>query len=105
MKLRVKILLCIFLVLFAAASLLAVLADLGALPGQGTAPAQAETGYALRAWQDHIAVFSPPDAQTPVLVTDIRVRQLPVTDRLALMTGVAAADRGAVARLLEDYGA
>ena len=104
MRLQVKIILCVFLVLFAAASFLAVLADLGVFAPAAEEGAAAG-GYALRVWNGYIGVFSPPDADEPVTVTDVRVRDLPPTDRLALTAGIAAADRAAAARLLEDYGA
>ena len=101
MKLRMKILLTVLLALFAAASLLAVLTDLGVL---GTAePAAAESGYMLRAWNGWVGVFCPPGAEEPVPVTDIRVRDLPLSDRLALAGGIAAEDHGQVVRMLEDF--
>ncbi len=103
MRLRAKIILCAFLVLFAAASFLTVLADLGVFDRQEPDGA-AEGGYALRAWEGHIGVFSPPDALAPRSVTDIRLDGLPASDRLALTAGVPAADQAEVARLLEDYG-
>ena len=104
MKLRVKLILCLVLVLFAAASLLAVLGDLGLLDRDDVLPAE-QTGYALRTWEGHLAVFSPPSADSPAQVTAVRVHMLPLPDRLALTRGVAAADRESLARLLEDYGA
>lgn len=102
MKTSVKIALCILLVVFAAASLVTVLADLGVL---SVTPAEAEAEYELRTWDGCVAVFSPPDASVPGTVTDIRVRDLPLADRLALDGGVRAVDYDRVIRLLEDYGA
>ncbi len=102
MKTSTKIVLCVLLMAFAAASLITVLADLGVLPA---AQAGAEPDYELRAWEGYVAVFSPPGAEQPGTITDIRVRDLPVADRLALSGGVAAADYDQVIRLLEDYGA
>lgn len=104
MKLKIKIALCLLLAVFAAASLLAVLASLGVLPGNDSIPTAAESVYTLRAWDGCVAVFCPPDAEAPVTLTDIRVRDLPLHDRLALTGGIAAADYGEVARLLEDFG-
>lgn len=104
MKLWVKLTLCLLLVLFAAASLLAVLGDLGLLGRQDALPAE-DAGYALRDWDGRLAVFSPPEADTPAEVTDVRVRMLPLSDRLALRKGLAAPDREALVRLLEDLGA
>lgn len=104
-KMRVKIALCVFLVLFAAASLLAVLADLGLFSPPEAAPASAQNGYALRLRDGYVALFSPPDADEPQTVTDIRGADLPPVDRLALTAGVTAADRDEAMRLLEDYGA
>ena len=104
MRLQVKIILCVFLVLFAAASFLAVLADLGVFAPAAEEGAAAG-GYALRVWNGYIGVFSPPDADEPRTVTDVYVRTLPPADRMALIRGVTAADREAAVRLLEDYGA
>lgn len=103
MKLGMKIALCVFLVLFAAASLLAVLASLGVLPERAEA-AGAESAYELRAWDGYVAVFCPPDAAEPVTRTDIRLRDLPLHDRLSLTAGLPAEDYGDVVRLLEDFG-
>ena len=102
MKLRLKIVLCVLLMVFAAMSLGAVLAGLGLLPEP--APASADAAYVLRNWEGYVGVFCPPQADTPTTVTDIRVRDLPLSDRLALTAGVSAADYGQVVRLLEDYG-
>lgn len=101
MKLGVKIALCVLLMIFAALSLLAVLADLGVLPA---VPAAAEAMYALRPWEGFVAVFCPPEAETPTTMTDIRVQDLPLTDRLAIDRGIEAADYDQVIRLLEDFG-
>ncbi len=103
-KLRMKVILCVLLVAFAAASLLAVLSDLGVLSGAEPASADAYA-YELRTWQGRIGVFSPPDSNQPVAVADVYVQDLPITDRLALGRGVAAESREEAARLLEDYGA
>ena len=97
---RTKIVLCVLLAAFAAVSLASVLGSLGVLP----AGAMGET-YLLRNVDGRIGVFCPADAETPAMVTDIRVRDLPLGDRLELTSGVRVSDYGAVARLLEDYGA
>lgn len=102
MRTSVKIVLCVLLMVFAAASLITVLADLGVLPAVQAAGSPA---YELRTWEGCVAVFCPPDASIPDTVTDIRVRDLPPADRQALAAGVAADDRDQVVRLLEDYGA
>ena len=103
MKLWVKLALCLLLALFAAASLLAVLADLGLLGGDEV-PLAEDAGYVVRDWDGRLAVFTPPEADSPVTVTDVRVRMLPLSDRLALTRGLPAADRESLARLLEDLG-
>ena len=101
-RLWIRVGLCLALVLFAAASLLAVASELGVLDRPEPSP---EAGWALRSWEGKVALFSPPDAQEPQTVTDVYVRTLPPADRMALIRGVAAADREAAVRLLEDYGA
>ena len=103
MKTSVKIALCVILMLFAAASLLAVLSDLGALPKAETA--QAETGYELRNWEGFIALFSPPGGRAPVGLTEIKVADLPTMDRLALAEGIRRDTYDEIVRLLEDFGA
>lgn len=101
MKLRVKIALCVLLMIFAALSLLAVLANLGVLPA---VKASAEAMYELRPWEGFVAVFCPPEAETPTTMTDIRVQDLPLADRLAISGGLGAADYDQVIRMLEDFG-
>lgn len=101
---RSKILLTVALVLFAAASLLAVAGQLGLFERAREARAEAPA-YQLRVWQGRIGLFSPPDAEEPVTVADVNVQALPPTDRLALLRGVDAPDRQSAARLMEDYGA
>ncbi len=103
MRLRIKIALCVLLVIFAGISLLAVLGRIGVLPALA-APASADGAYLLREWEGYVGVFCPPDADRPATVTDIRVRDLPLTDRLALAGGVSAEDYRDVVGLLEDYG-
>ena len=95
-----KIVLCILLMVFAGVSLVVVLGSLGVLPAGAMG-----TGYLLRDVDGRIGVFFPADADTPAILTDVRVRDLPLGDRLELTAGVHVSDYGAVARLLEDYGA
>ena len=101
---RFKLLLCLLLAVFAAASLLAVLGSLGVL--DRAEPAAQAPMYALRSWQGGVGVFSPPEGREPVtMVTGVLLRDLPLTDRLALLRGVTAPDREALIRLLEDLTA
>ena len=99
MRGNIRIILCLMLALFAAVSLAAVLGSLGALP----VGAMGES-YLLRDVDGRIAVFCPADAQEPDIITDIRVRDLPTADRVALIAGVSASDYETAMRLLEDYG-
>ncbi|MCD7769841.1 MAG: hypothetical protein LUH36_07010 [Oscillospiraceae bacterium] len=103
MRARIKIILCLLLALFAIISLGAVLAGLGLLPEEDVS-ASAEQGYLLREWNGYVGVFCPPDAESPVMITDIPVRALPISDRLSLAGGIGAEDYGSVIRLLEDFG-
>ena len=103
MKLRLKIILCALLMVFAALSLGSVLAGLGLLPSPAAAT-NVDAAYVLKTWEGYVGVFCPPGADTPTTVTEIRVRDLPLSDRLALTAGVEASDYGQVVRLLEDYG-
>ncbi len=98
MKLRIKIALCMLLILLAALSLTAVMGSLGVLPVSAAAE-----GYMLRDYDGYIAVWFPGGDAGPATVTDIRVRDLPLGDRAELAAGVTVSDYGAVLRLLEDY--
>lgn len=100
LKRNLKIALCLLLAAFACVSLAAVLGSLGVLPAGAMG-----AGYLLRDVDGRIGVFYPADAETPTMLTDVRVRDLPLGDRLELTAGVRVSDYGAVARLLEDYGA
>lgn len=99
-KRNAKIALCILLMLFACASLAVVLGSLGVLPAGAMGP-----GYLLRDVDGRIGVYCPADAETPTMLTDVLVRDLPLGDRVALTNGIRVSDYGAVTRLLEDYGA
>jgi len=100
MKRNTKIVLCILLMVFACASLAVVLGSLGVLPAGAMGP-----GYLLKDVDGRIGVYYPADAETPTMLTDVLVRDLPLGDRVALTNGIRVSDYGAVARLLEDYGA
>ncbi len=100
MKLKVKITLCALLALFAVLCLGAVLSGLGVIPAAAT-----EQTYLLREWNGYIGIFCPADAPRPSTVTDIRVADLPLGDRLELKAGIGVTDYRAAAQLLEDYGA
>lgn len=97
---KMKIALCIFLTLFAALSLTVVLGSVGVLDA-----AAAGEEYLLREHEGYIAIYYPAETKAPTTMTDIRVSDLPLTDRLELKNGVGAADYAAVVQLLEDYGA
>lgn len=101
MKGKIKVALCILLAAAAVMSLAAVLGGIGALD----AAAAEEDAYLLREYDGYIGVYYPAEAEEPTTVTDIRVSDLPLADRLALSGGVGAEDYSAVIRLLEDYGA
>ena len=100
MKRKAKLILCVLLAVFAAASLAAVLGSLGALPAGAMGQ-----NYLIKEVDGRIGVYYPAGAEEPAMLTDIRVRDLPLGDRLELAAGVSVSDYGAVARLLEDYGA
>lgn len=100
MKTGIKIVLCMALAVFALMSLASVLGSIGALP------ASAEGGaYLLREYEGYVAVYHPAEAETPSTVTDIRIDDLPESDRTELAGGILAPDHDTAVRLLEDYGA
>lgn len=100
MKLRIKIILCAALVLFAAVSLAAVLGGLGVIP----ASAVGEESYVLREYDGYVGVFYPAQEEEPTILTDIRVRELPIADRMELAVGIDVTDYSSVVGLLEDFG-
>ena len=99
MKLRwkMKILLCGVLVIFAGLSVAAVLSDLGVL----SASAAGEGAYMLRAYEGYVAVFCPPEIESPAMLTDIRVENLPAGDRRDLENGLPAEDYEQMLAMLE----
>lgn len=104
MRARIKILLCVLLAVFAMVSLWSVLGNLGLLPTEKAAAVSAGQAYLIGTWDGYVAVFCPPEASSPTTITEIRVRDLPLTDRLALSSGIGAEDYRAVVALLEDFG-
>lgn len=98
MKSSVKWMLCAVMVVAAVLSLLATLADLGALDAWAAEP------YLLREERGWVAVFGPEEDEEPVMVTQIRTATLPRADRLALQEGIAAKNRKELLALLEDLG-
>lgn len=66
-------------------------------------PAAAQTPYrVVGVWEGQVAVFLP-EADTPETVYDTPLAVLPAAERERLTAGIEAADRAALARLLEDY--
>lgn len=104
MRGKLKIALCILLAVLAVLSLTTVLGSIGVLNAVA-AESEPEAAYLLRTYEGYIGIYYPAAADRPTTVTDIRVKDLPVVDRLALDRGVGAADYAAVIQLLEDYGA
>jgi hypothetical protein len=100
MRAKVKLAVCIIMGAAAVVSLLAVLGSLGMLQ----ASAAEDMPYLVREYQGYVGVFYPADSATPTNVTDIPVSGLPLTDRLALVSGIGAANYGQVIQLLEDFG-
>lgn len=94
---KIKVVLCGLLMVFAALSVVSVLGDLGVL----TASAAEESAYILREHDGYVAVFCPPEDRSPVMVTDIRVQDLPAGDRRELSDGMGAEDYETMIALLE----
>ena len=76
---KLKVILCGMLMVFAGLSVVTVLGDIGVL-----SVSAAESAYVLREHEGYVAVFSPPE-ESPMLVTDIRVQELPADDRMPQM--------------------
>lgn len=99
MKLRLKITLCVLLAVCALVSLAVVFGSFGLLPFGA-----AQRAYLLREYDGCVGVWYPFDGAVPTMLTDIRVRDLPIGEQMELTTGVSAEDYAEVVRLLEDYG-
>lgn len=87
--------LCGLLMVFAAVSAVTVLRDVGVI-----SVAAEECAYVLREHEDYVCVFYPEET-APVMVTDIRVRDLPAGDRRQLADGIPAADHREMLTMLE----
>jgi len=96
---KLKVILCGILMVFAGLSVLTVLGDLGVL----SVSAAEESAYVLREHEGHVAVFSPPEVESPSMVTDIRVQDLPAGDRRDLAEGIGAEDYETMISLLEGF--
>jgi hypothetical protein len=100
MKAKMKLALCLVMILTALLSLTAVLGSLGTLK----ASAAEDMPYMVREYNGYVGVFYPAESDLPTNLTDIPVRSLPLSDRLALAAGIGAEDYGQVVQLLEDFG-
>jgi hypothetical protein len=100
MRAKTKLAVCIIMAVAAVASLLAVMGSLGMLQ----ASAAEDMPYLVREYEGYVGVFYPADSAMPTNVTDIPVSSLPLTDRLALVSGIGAADYSQVVQMLEDFG-
>ena len=103
MRLGWKLTLLGILLLLAAWSLTSVLGSMGIVPV--SASAEEEEGYLLGEYEGCVAVWYPAGAGVPAMVTEIRVSDLPLPDRVALRDGIPAADRDEVMGLMEDFAA
>lgn len=88
--------LCGLLMVFAAISVVTVLGDIGVLSASVE-----EEAYILREHEGYVSVFYPGEETAPTMVTDIRVKDLPVGDRRQLADGIPAADHQEMLALLE----
>lgn len=90
-----KLLLCGFLMLFAALSVITVLGDMGVLSAS-----DGESAYILREHEGYVNVFYPGE-DLPAMATDIRVRDLPAGDRRQLEEGISAENHQQMLEILE----
>jgi hypothetical protein len=95
MSVKAKIMLCAALVLLAALSL-----AVGVL----SASAAEDSVYLVREYEGYVGVFYPAQAETPTNCTNIRVKDLPWSDRVELASGIGFSDYSQVVQLLEDFG-
>jgi hypothetical protein len=100
MSVKAKIFLCAALVLLAALSLAVVLGSLGVL----SVSAAEDSVYLVREYEGYVSVFYPAGSETPTSCTDIRVKDLPWSDRVELASGIGFSDYSQVVQLLEDFG-
>ena len=66
--------------------------------------AKAESGYTLRAFNGHIAVFYGDIMNSPAIETTIDVDTLRAVDREKLEAGIVVDSYDEVLKLLEDFG-
>ena len=66
--------------------------------------AQAVSGYTLRAYNGHIAVFYGDNSGSPVIETAIDVNTLRAVDKEKLEAGIIVDSYNDVLKLLEDFG-
>jgi hypothetical protein len=65
---------------------------------------ESATGYAVRAYNGHIAVFYGDLTDSPAIETTIEIAGLRAVDREKLLEGIAVAKYDDVLKLLEDFG-
>ncbi len=63
-----------------------------------------EDSFVLKEHSGRVAVFSGADDESPLAVTDIKIENLPSSDRNKLSTGIAVSDEDSLQKLLEDLG-
>ncbi len=63
-----------------------------------------EDSFVLREHTGRVAVFSGADNENPLAVTDIKIENLPSSDRNKLGKGIAVSDEDSLQKLLEDLG-
>ena len=63
-----------------------------------------EGSFVLREHSGRVAVFSGGDNDDPLAITDIKIENLPSSDRNKLSTGIVVSGEDSLQKLLEDLG-
>ena len=63
-----------------------------------------EGSFVLREYSGRVAVFSGGDNDDPLAITDIKIENLPSSDRNKLSTGIVVSGEDSLQKLLEDLG-
>lgn len=95
MRLGIRIIACVAMMAIALTMVIFTAADFRQIR---------EESFVLREHSGRVAVFSGADNEDPLAVTDIKIENLPSSDRNKLSKGIAVSDEDSLQRLLEDLG-
>ena len=95
MKFGIRIIACIAMIAIALTMVVFTAADFREIR---------EGSFVLREYSGRVAVFSGADNDEPLAITDIKIENLPGSDRHKLGTGIVVSGEDSLQKLLEDLG-